>query len=147
MPPLCLHVYIIFCYGSKIWLFVLYGSSCYHSNKNGCFSCSKHESFLLLWGKTSAVSVVPVPSRDLLEEAFAKNDSHPSCAYWSEMNWMEYDWIDVPKKIVEDKTDSLLWQGFTKLLKILIGNETMATFMEEAAMRVSIFLLIQRWHS
>ena len=38
-----LHVYIIICYESKIWLFVLHGSSCYHSKKYVCFSCSGYE--------------------------------------------------------------------------------------------------------
>ena len=50
----------------------LYGSS-YHSNKNGCFSCSERGHFLLLRGKKSVASVVPIPSRDFLEKACPKN--------------------------------------------------------------------------
>ena len=37
----------------------MYGSSFYHSNKNGCFSCSDHGYFLLL-RVVRVVSVVPV---------------------------------------------------------------------------------------
>ena len=40
-------------------------------------------------------------------------------------------------KIEEDKTDSML---LNKLLKILIVDENMETFMGDATMKVSIFL-------
>ena len=33
-------------------------------------------------------------------------------------------------KIEEDKANLMLWLGFNKLLKILIGNENMKTFIE-----------------
>ena len=32
------------------------------------------------------------------------------------------------------------WLGFSKLLKVLIMNENLKTFMEDATMKVSIFL-------
>ena len=35
-------------------------------------------------------------------------------------------------KIEEDKTNSMLWLGFNKLLKILIWDENMEIFMEYA---------------
>ena len=45
------------------------------------------------------------------------------------------------RKIEEDKTeDSMLWLGFSKLLKILIRDENMETFMKYATVKVSIFL-------
>ena len=43
-------------------------------------------------------------------------------------------------KIEEDKADSMLWLGFNKLLKILIGDENMEMFMDDATLKVSIFL-------
>ena len=36
-------------------------------------------------------------------------------------------------KIVEDKKDLMLWLDFYKILKILIGDENMETFMEDAS--------------
>ena len=44
------------------------------------------------------------------------------------------------RKIKEDKTDSMLLPGFSKLLKVLIMDEKMETFMEDGTMKVSIFL-------
>ena len=44
------------------------------------------------------------------------------------------------RKMEEDKTDSMLWLGFNKLLKILIGDENMEMFMDDATLKVSIFL-------
>ena len=47
-------------------------------------------------------------------------------------------------KIEEDKTNSMLWQGFNKLLKILIWDENMEIFMECATYTKSkYFSLIQ----
>ena len=47
------HIYVIIFYESNIWLFVLYESPWYHSNKNSCFSCfscSQHGYiFFLFW--------------------------------------------------------------------------------------------------
>ena len=40
-------------------------------------------------------------------------------------------------KIEEDKTDSMLWN---KLLKTLIVDENMETFVGDATVKVSIFL-------
>ena len=40
----------------------------------------------------------------------------------------------------EDKTDSMLRLGFHKILKMLIGDENMETFMDDATLKVSIFL-------
>ena len=40
----------------------------------------------------------------------------------------------------EDKTDSMLRLGFNKILKMLIGDENMETFMDDATLKVSIFL-------
>ena len=42
-------------------------------------------------------------------------------------------------KIEEDKTNSLLWLGFHKLLEIFIGDENMETFMEDATLKVFFF--------
>ena len=54
---------------------------------------------------------------------------------------VEYGWLALRKrKIEEDKTDSMLWLGFNKLLKILIGDEHMEVFMDDATLKVSIFL-------
>ena len=39
------------------------------------------------------------------------------------------------RKIEEDETDSILWLGFKKFLKILIGNENMKAFVEDATMK------------
>ena len=55
------------------------------------------------------------------------------------------------RKIAEDKKDLMLWLDFYKILKILIGDENMETFMEDASyqmlrinqdaiMKVRIFL-------
>ena len=44
------------------------------------------------------------------------------------------------RKIEEDKTDSMLWLGFKKLLRNLIGDENMENFMEDATIKVNIFL-------
>ena len=48
------------------------------------------------------------------------------------------------REIEEDKTeDSMLWLGFSKLLKILIIDENMETFMKYATLnmvKVSIFI-------
>ena len=43
------------------------------------------------------------------------------------------------RKVEEDKIDSMLW---SKLFKILIGDENMEAFMEDATLKVSIFLQI-----
>ena len=40
----------------------------------------------------------------------------------------------------EDETYSRLWLGFDKLLKILIRDEDMETFMDGATLKVSILL-------
>ena len=53
----------------------------------------------------------------------------------------------IARKIVEDKTDSLLWNRLYKTFENRIENENMVTFMEDPTMRVSIFLLIQQSHS
>ena len=50
------------------------------------------------------------------------------------------DWTWLTRKIEEDETDSMLWLGFNKILKILIGNENMEMFMDDATLRVIIFL-------
>ena len=47
------------------------------------------------------------------------------------------------RKMKEDKTDSMLWLGFNKILKILIGDKNMEMFMDDAALKVSIFLWLQ----
>ena len=44
------------------------------------------------------------------------------------------------RKIEEDKTDSMLWLGFKKLLRNFIGDENMQNFMEDATIKVNIFL-------
>ena len=45
------------------------------------------------------------------------------------------------RKIEEDKTEELmLWLDFSKLLKILIRDENIETFIKYAAVKVSIFL-------
>ena len=55
------------------------------------------------------------------------------------------------RKIAEGKKDLMLWLDFYKILKILIGDENMETFMEDASyqmlrinqdaiMKVRIFL-------
>ena len=94
MHALCLRVYRIFCYESKVWLFALYGSSCCHSNKNGCFSCSKHGYFLLLRCKISVVSVVPVPSRDFLVWKYVLKTTH-ILATPAEARWIGWNIADV----------------------------------------------------
>ena len=43
-------------------------------------------------------------------------------------------------KIEEEKTNSMLRLGFSKILKVLITDENMETFMEDATMKVSISL-------
>ena len=43
-------------------------------------------------------------------------------------------------KVAEDKTDLMVWLGFSNILKILLGLENMETFMENATLRVTIFL-------
>lgn len=43
-------------------------------------------------------------------------------------------------KIDEDNTDLMLWPGFNKLLKVLIMDENMEMFMEDATIKVSVFL-------
>ena len=42
-------------------------------------------------------------------------------------------------KIEEGKTNWILWLGFSKLLKMLIGDENVGTFMEDVTLKVSIF--------
>ena len=42
-------------------------------------------------------------------------------------------------KTEEDKLNSMLWLGFNKLLKLLIGDENMETFMEDATLKVFFF--------
>ena len=44
------------------------------------------------------------------------------------------------RNIGEDKTDSMLWLNFNKILKTLIWHEKMLTFMEDATSKVRIFL-------
>ena len=44
------------------------------------------------------------------------------------------------RKKEEDKTDSMLCLGFNKLLNILIEDENMEIFMDDATLKVSIFL-------
>ena len=44
------------------------------------------------------------------------------------------------RKKEEDKTDSMLCLGFNKFLKILIGDENMEIFTDDATLKVSIFL-------
>ena len=45
------------------------------------------------------------------------------------------------RKMEEDKTDSMLWPGFNKLLRILIRDENMEMFMGDAtSLKVNIFL-------
>ena len=44
------------------------------------------------------------------------------------------------KKMEEGKTGSMLWLDFNKLLKILIVDENMEMFMDDATLKVSIFL-------
>ena len=39
----------------------------------------------------------------------------------------------------EDKTDLILRLGFNKLLKILIGDENMEMFMDDATLKVFFF--------
>ena len=39
------------------------------------------------------------------------------------------------RKTEEDQTDSILWLGFNKFLKILIGNENMEALVEDATMK------------
>ena len=58
------------------------------------------------------------------------------------LNWKEINWNEdlCERKIEEDKTDSMLWLGFKKLLRNLIGDENMEKFMEDATIKVSIFL-------
>ena len=58
------------------------------------------------------------------------------------LNWKEINWNEdlCERKIEEDKTDSMLWLGFKKLLRNLIGDENMEKFMEYATIKVSIFL-------
>ena len=43
---------------------------------------------------------------------------------------------DLRESKIEDKTNSMFSLGFNKLLKILIGDENMETFMEYATMKV-----------
>ena len=61
---MCLHYMFISLFAMSQRYGSLYGSPCYHSNKNGCFICLEHGCFFLLRGKKSVVSVVFVPSRD-----------------------------------------------------------------------------------
>ena len=58
------------------------------------------------------------------------------------LNWKEINWNEdlCERKIEEDKTDSMLWLGFKKLLRNLIEDENMEKFMEDATIKVSIFL-------
>ena len=44
------------------------------------------------------------------------------------------------RKMEKDKTDSMLWLDFNKLLKILIGDENIEMFMGDATLKVNIFL-------
>ena len=79
------HVSIITCYESKIWLLALYENSCYHLNKNGCFSCSEHRYFFSQAGKNSVVSAVFAPSRDFLILKHVLKTG--------EIEWIEYGWL------------------------------------------------------
>ena len=109
------NVCIIIFYESKIWLFALYENSSYHSNKNGCFSCSEQGGEDGGWGggfclgqvETPVFSVALAPSRDFLVL------NGPNMAGLCD------------RKIEEDKTDLMLWLDFNKILKILIGDENM----------------------
>ena len=130
-----LHVYIIICYESKIWSFALHGSSCYYSNKDSCFSCSEHGYFFLLWGKKAFVSVVSVSSRDFLVLKHILKMTHTLCR--NKIEWTEYGWR---AWTVRESCRFVLWLGFNKLLEMLIGDENMDTFIEDAMMRLSIFL-------
>ena len=57
------------------------------------------------------------------------------------LNWKEINWNEdlCERKIEEDKTDSMLWLGFKKLLRNFIGDENMQNFMEDATIKVNIF--------
>ena len=44
------------------------------------------------------------------------------------------------RSIREDKTDSMLWLNFNKILKTLIWHQNMLTFMEDTTSKVRIFL-------
>ena len=44
------------------------------------------------------------------------------------------------RKVEEDKTDSMLWVGFNKILKMLVVDENMEMLMDDASLKVSISL-------
>ena len=44
------------------------------------------------------------------------------------------------RKIEQNKKDSMLWLGFHKLLKILIGDENTEILKNNATLKVSTFL-------
>ena len=80
--------------------------------------------------KKSVVSVVTIPWRGFL---VLKHVLKTIC----EIEWIEYGWLSLRKRKIE--TDSMLWLGFNKLLKVLIGNENMEMFMDDATLKVFFF--------
>ena len=44
------------------------------------------------------------------------------------------------RKVEEDKTDSMLWVGFNKILKMFVVDENMEMLMDDASLKVSISL-------
>ena len=112
------HVSINIYYESKIWFFSLYENSSYHSNKNGCFSCSEHRYFFLLSKENRFLALC--------------SHCHVTFLFWS-MSWKLFTFFSYHlrrarskilnmaglcnKKIEEDKTDSMLWLDFNKVFK------------------------------
>ena len=80
--------------------------------------------------KKSVVSVVSAPSRDflVLKHVLKTVDAEARSNGLNMANLSE-------RKTEEDQTDSILWLGFNKFLKILIGNENMEALVEDATMK------------
>ena len=80
--------------------------------------------------KKSVVSVVSAPSRDflVLKHVLKTVDAEARSNGLNMANLFE-------RKTEEDQTDSILWLGFNKFLKILIGNENMEALVEDATMK------------
>ena len=117
-----------------IWLFAMYESSCYHSNKNGCFSCSEQGYYFSLEVKALVVSVVSAPSCEFFVLKHVLKTAHT--LYWI-LKRDRMDWIC--RNLCGKKTGLALWLGFNKLFKILIVDENMEMFMEDAKIKVSFF--------
>ena len=87
--------------------------------------------------KKSVVSIVSVPSRDFLVLKHVLRTAH-SLGYLRR-DRMDGIWVTCATEKLEKTKQTRL--GFSKLLKILIGDENKETFMKYATMKVSFSLI------